>query len=322
MSGKFEKGFLTRLSATSPATLLWLLAKTQEKKIFRPYKTWEGNAVNPLKPLPAYGEAFTNATPVSITTEEGIKTECWYMEPKRDNLPVYIFLQGNTGHIGDCGPFVNEGGGIIQEAGLISRQYRLKIVEEMLKVGAGVLVTSYPGYSNNSGAPTQEGIIKSILASIHWLEQKSISSKRTILYGDSLGATLSFCVAARLIKGNRPPQQLVACAPFTNIENMILYSYPKLKGQDIRKKLRHPLDAQEAVRSTIRNLDIILAHGVKDRTTNIKHSRMLEEEAKKSGNVVTFMEFEESGHTDLPHSQIVAMSLKKYHENTKNIGDT
>jgi len=139
-----------------------------------------------------------NIEEVQISTSDGIDLLAWYSKPTKNN-PTLIYFHGNSFDIGE-------------------RSYR---IERYIKIGWGVLLLSWRGYSGNKGKPNETNLYIDAESSFSWLEENtSIKKDNIILYGESLGAGVAVEMATRYLF-----KSIVLEAPFTSISDVAQKKY-------------------------------------------------------------------------------------------------
>ncbi|HEY8024304.1 MAG TPA: alpha/beta hydrolase [Burkholderiaceae bacterium] len=120
----------------------------------------------------------------------------WYVPASDSGKPTIVFFHGNAS---DRTDFMQAG-------------------ERFHKIGWGVLLTSYPGYSGNPGNPTESTLMQSARASLDALGHPAGG---VLLWGHSLGSG----VAARMASEGRG-EALLLEAPYTSVVDVAAAIYP------------------------------------------------------------------------------------------------
>lgn len=134
----------------------------------------------------------------SIRTADGLDLVTWYHPPASEDLPVVLFLHGNSGNIGHRG-------GRITTLG---------------ELGWGVMMPEYRGFGGNPGAPSEEGLTLDARAAYDALRAEGIAAERILIWGESLGTA----VATRLAT-EQPAAALILEAPFTSMTDIARMRY-------------------------------------------------------------------------------------------------
>lgn len=76
--------------------------------------------------------------------------------------------------------------------------YRLKLIDALLSSGASVFAYDYRGYGRSEGNPTPEGIAVDGLGAYDYLvREKKVAPLDIVLYGESLGCTVSTVISQK-----------------------------------------------------------------------------------------------------------------------------
>ena len=96
-------------------------------------------------------------------------------------------------------------------------------INKLSKYDQNILLISWRSYSGNDGEPTEDGLYDDARSAIKWLEEKNISKKDIIIYGESLGTAVTIEIAQNnIFKG------LILEAPFTSMVDAAKFHYPYL----------------------------------------------------------------------------------------------
>ncbi len=96
-------------------------------------------------------------------------------------------------------------------------------INKLSKYDQNILLISWRSYSGNDGEPTEDGLYDDARSAIKWLEEKNISKKDIIIYGESLGTAVSIEIAQ-----NNNFKGLILEAPFTSMIDAAKFHYPYL----------------------------------------------------------------------------------------------
>ena len=158
----------------------------------------------PTKTAPAFEEPSDHDLPqadaVSRTMADGTVLRGWWIAPKDDGAPVYLYFHGNAD-------------------GLSKRNTRFAYMTEK---GAGLLAQSYRGYSGSGGAPN-EAALHSDAAALYDELTKTYSPNRVILFGESLGTGVALELAS-----HRPVAGVILDSPYLSILKRAGATYPWL----------------------------------------------------------------------------------------------
>lgn len=116
---------------------------------------------------------LSQAEEISLKSSDGENLVAWWISPRGDRQPVYLYLHGNAGNL----------------ARRSGRFLRLS------QNGAGVLAVSYRGYGGSSGSPSEAGFHRDAQAAYQWLRQR-IAPERIVVFGESIGTGVAIKLAA------------------------------------------------------------------------------------------------------------------------------
>ncbi|EZF35541.1 hypothetical protein H101_00922 [Trichophyton interdigitale H6] len=159
--------------------------------------------------------------PPSGPPDDITKTPAFQLLAKEKNSRVVVNLHGNAADIGTG--------------------YRPKIYQNFLSASTPsrpvhVIAFDYRGFGRSTGKPTEEGLITDALTVVNYLTSPplSISPKRIVIAGQSLGTAVASALAERHTFGNPSDSSpvkakesfagVILMAPFTNIPQL-LHSY-------------------------------------------------------------------------------------------------
>jgi fermentation-respiration switch protein FrsA (DUF1100 family) len=167
----------------------------------------------------------------ALTTPDGIALSGWWIAPKRDDAPVFLYFHGNAN-------------------GLSRRAGRFGWISAD---GSGVLAMSYRGYGGSGGAPTEMALhADALLAYQHLVKQ--FGPERIVIFGESLGTGVALLLA-RQVKA----KAVVLDSPYLSIVEQARLSYPWLPvSRLLIDQFRSDL--------AIKNVDepILILHGTAD----------------------------------------------------------
>ena len=127
---------------------------------------------------------------------DGEKLIAWYVPP-RGGKPLVLYFQGNAG----------------------ASDLRVDRFTWLTADGTGLLALSYRGYGGSTGKPTEAG--SSAMRARPTILPPRASTKRIVLFGESLGTAVAIALAAE-----REIGALVLDAPFTSAADIGAAAYP------------------------------------------------------------------------------------------------
>ena len=208
------------------------------------------------------------ATPVLLSTEDGITLQSWYSMPKKE-ARIIVYFHGNAGNISD-------------------RAFK---VRPYMNAGFGIMLVGYRGYGGNSGNPTETGLFYDGLAALAYLERMGFDPKSWLLYGESLGSGVAVEMAQRYATADTPVGALILEAPFTSMPDVAAKHYPYVPARSLVKD-RYNSQAK------IANIDtkLLIFHGDNDRVVPFSLGKQLFDKAAQPKH---FYQVKGAGHNNL-----------------------
>ena len=153
-----------------------------------------------------------------------------------------------------------------------------------MKDGWSVLAYDYPGYGHSSGKPSEEGCYDAIDTAYQYLIEKlAIPPSKIIVWGRSLGTGPSCYLAEKEKFGG-----LILETPFITAYRTVTET-PVLPWDRFRNIHRAP---------NIQNKSLVI-HGHEDEIVPFRHGKRVFNTLPQPK---VFLEFENSGHNDLPET--------------------
>ncbi len=129
---------------------------------------------SPMNPVSA---GLAKATQSTLKTSDGETVVTWWIAPRDERQPVFLYLHGNG-------------------ANLHARAARFARLTE---TGAGLMAVSWRGYGGSSGSPSEAGLRIDARATYDALvSERRIPPERIVLFGESLGTTVATILAAEV----------------------------------------------------------------------------------------------------------------------------
>ena len=178
----------------------------------------------------------------SLDTADGERIVVWWQPPRDATAPVYLYLHGNG-------------------ANLMARAARL---QRLAASGAGFMAVSWRGYGGSTGTPREPGLMADARAAYDALAQR-VHPHRIVLFGESLGTTVSVLLAAQV-----PVAALVLDSSFASALDVAQGAYPWLP---VRWLMRDPLRADLAAPSL--TVPVLQIHCHEDPVTPLASAQRL-----------------------------------------------
>lgn len=152
------------------------------------------------RPVPLPADLQSRGQALWLDTADGERLAAWWLPPQGDKAPVFLYLHGNSAHLGP-------------------RAVRLG---RLAAGGAGVLALSWRGYGGSSGEPHEAGLMTDARTAYGWLAAR-VPSARVVLFGESLGTAVAVMLAAE-----QPVAALVLDSSFASALEVAQDAYPWL----------------------------------------------------------------------------------------------
>ena len=200
---------------------------------------------------------------VKLTTADGEQLIAWRALPA-PGQPTLLYFHGNAG-------------------GLISRAER---IVRFNKIGLGVFMPAYRGYSGSTGQPSEKALISDAITAYDYLRQQGVSPSDIIPYGESLGTGVAVQLASQKTVG-----ALILDAPYTSLPAIGKRAYPFIPVETF---MTDRFDSKRHIAKV--DAPILIMHGTADNTIPIELGRALFEAAP---GPKTFAAIEGAGHSDI-----------------------
>jgi len=198
------------------------------------------------KPAPAWqapaDSGLANAERFELKAADGTLLVGWWLPPKRDDKPVFLYFHGNAN-------------------GLARRATRFGY---MAQDGSGVLAMSYRGYGGSGGATSEAAIhadARLILSEL----SKRVAPERIVLFGESLGTGVALRLAAEAkVKG------VILDSPYLSVMERARAQYPWLP---VSLLLADQFRSDQFIKQV--DEPIFIFHGTADRVIPVEDSEKL-----------------------------------------------
>jgi len=198
----------------------------------------------------------------TLETPDGDKIIVWHSAPK-PGQPTLLYLHGNAGTLAD----------------------RAERIANYQRVGRGICVMSYRGYSGSTGRPSERANVADAVLTFDMLTQRGISPDDIFAYGESIGSGIAVQLARK-----RPLAGLILDAPYTSIVDVAELCYPYLPA---RRMMRDRYETLEHLQHV--EVPLLVIHGEADRVIPVEMGRKVAASARGPAEIVTFPE---AGHSD------------------------
>ena len=185
---------------------------------------------------------------VYIPVNKQIKLKSWFSYNAL-NKKTILFFHGNAGD-------------------LYSRVYKLN---SFYNLNTNFLIISWRGFSGNNGKPTEKGLYKDAEKAVQWLENKGITKKDIILYGESLGTGIAVELAS---KDNF--SGVILESPYTSMVDMGKRFYPFIPVSLLQRDRYNSIKKIKKI-----NSPILVLHGKADTLVPFYMGRKIYESANE-----------------------------------------
>lgn len=218
-------------------------------------------------PIPAIhvGPPPPAMTLVSLPYEGSKTVEGWFHETKNSRVAL-LHLHGNGENLET-----------VRYSGLLERFQQLNV---------SFLVIDYPGYGNSGGKPSEESLLQSAEASVHFLS-KRFPGQRIVVCGWSLGASVAILTAAK----SPDVAGLIAMSAWTSLRDVAILHFPRWMVKVMPAEQYDSLGASKSVRCPT-----LLIHGERDSLIPVQQGEAI---ATKLPNLDQWLRIPEAEHNDL-----------------------
>jgi pimeloyl-ACP methyl ester carboxylesterase len=190
-----------------------------------------------------------------------------------------LFLHGNAGNI----------------------SHRLDRINIFHTLGVSSLLIDYRGFGNSTGQPSEQGTYRDARAAYDYLiQERGISPRQIVIYGESLGTAISVDLASKVPCGG-----VVLEAAFTSVPDVAQKMFPFLP---VRPFVRNRYDSLSKI-SKIK-APLLIFHSRADEMFSMQHAERLLAAASQPKQLVELS----GGHCD---SYVVSADI--YHAALKEL---
>lgn len=193
--------------------------------------------------------------------------------------------------------------------GAHGERYRsgLIYIARAMKMG-DVLIFDYPGYNDSDGEPSVADFqIAAARVSAYLEEQSEGTDRKILLWGHSLGGFVCSDVARQISNVDGIILETTA----QNIEDVVDARTPKLIKPFLRTHIHASLTQYDIAKSLESFTGPILVLGAgQDEVLDVELSRTLAAQLKTQGANVTYLEFPNATHTNVPYRASLVPSIE------------
>jgi pimeloyl-ACP methyl ester carboxylesterase len=151
----------------------------------------------PMDPAEA---GLTQVQVERLATADGERIVVWWVPPRDDIAPVYLYLHGNGNNL----------------------ERRAPRFAQLVADGSGLYAVSWRGYGGSTGRPSEAGLLADARAAYKQLRTR-VAAERIVLYGESLGTTIAIMLAT-----DNPVRALLLDSSFSSALDVARGRFPWL----------------------------------------------------------------------------------------------
>jgi len=199
-----------------------------------------------------YGLSLTQVQDKTFISADGESLQAYFVlhprsEFEKKCLPTILYLHENAGNL----------------------SHRFPNIKTFIdRVEANVLILSYRGFGNSSGAPSETGLILDSIAALRWLHgSKSglIDKDNIILFGRSLGGAAAIALSAELnrtLKGSLRIKCLIVENSFVSVPILVSHLMPLIAPLSLL--ITNPWRSLDRINEINPSLPILFISGGRD----------------------------------------------------------
>ena len=218
---------------------------------------------------------LAGAEEIFLTTEDGVKIQAWYKEPKKGKAMI-VYYRGNAMDLG----------------------WRAPRLKEFIKHGYGFIIPSWRGFGKSEGMMSKQGLYEDALAAMNYVKGKGYQDDNIFIYGESLGTGMATYIAA---KGNY--RGLFLLTPYTTIARAACDTYPVLIHPIADKLMNHNFSSVEYIGDV--TSPVLIVHGTNDKVIPHSHTEALYPLVKSEKKKKVLYEDPEIGHSNFNPSELM-----------------
>ena len=184
---------------------------------------------------------------IALKTKDGLTLVSYYKAPEKaengTSYPTVLYLHGNTGPAQDAAH---------------------KLIP-LVNAGYGVLLLEYRGYGENTGSPSENGLIADAEAALDYIYSKQGDKAEVYYYGMSMGTGVANGLAER-----RPPAGLIQECGFTSMTDAARIRYPVFPVGLI---IKDTFDSERRITSL--TAPLLVLHGERDKTVPVAQGKAI-----------------------------------------------
>jgi len=222
----------------------YLIPKVNNALLFFPTQMTNEYFENTLK---LYGNTVI---PYTITTRDNVKiSSVLYNATRRPSFQdnIIIFSHGN--------------------GGCVCNWLQSDAIKHLSKYGS-ILLYDYRGYGCSTGIPNEKGLYEDVMSVWKFVKSKSVPNDKIIIYGHSLGTSVSSHLVMKLIEMDEKPNKLILTSGFTNLRKIASELYHPILSLLVMTNLNN----DQNVKKINGKVPTYIIHSKQDAMINFKHA--------------------------------------------------
>jgi len=201
---------------------------------------------------------------VFLTTSDGLRINGWFLPVSTPNAKLTVlFFHGNAGNI----------------------SHRFEKLAVLRELGVDTFIIDYRGYGRSQGKPDEQGTYRDARAACEYLtQQRKLSPRSIVVYGESLGSAVAADLAAIVDVGG-----LIIEEAFTSVGDVGQKMFPFLPVRWLVRNKYDTLGKMPRIK-----VPLLIFHSRDDEFFNLRHAQRLLAAANEPKQLVELR----GGHND------------------------
>ena len=136
--------------------------------------------------------------PHSRGEPDNVTSEAEFSSRLQGDEPIILYLHGRAGTRADW--------------------HRIALYKVLANAGFHVVPVDYRGFGDSTGSPSERGVVADSISVYRWIKKQSTRAK-VLVWGHSLGSSISTNVVQQLCRAGDSPAGLILEAPFNNLKD-------------------------------------------------------------------------------------------------------
>jgi fermentation-respiration switch protein FrsA (DUF1100 family) len=181
---------------------------------------------------------------VTLTTSDGVRINGWFL-PAHDGATLTVLLfHGNAGNM----------------------SHRFEKLAVLRELGVDTFIIDYRGYGRSEGKPDEQGTYRDAQAAYdHLIQQRKLSPRSIVVYGESLGSAVAADLATKVNVGG-----LILEEAFTSVGDVGQKMFPFLP---VRRLVWNKYDTLSKMPRV--KVPLLIFHSRDDELFSLRHAQRL-----------------------------------------------